>query len=225
MEGLLRNESGNQMLTTFVAVGTLITSVLMAPAAVATDPPPCRRDVITGECELQVSDDGNPPKTSATTTPGTKKPGGSACVFKGEIVPCRTDNGFFHAASGCYLTLLDGPVGLRNSNDPGDYPPGTKFYRCFKILGVVEGKPLGRLDLESVNIPPAQTRTIDPRVAARRVVETMTFVAPQLGLSPYVQSANHVGIVNVPIWMWVTDPGPTTTGPQTKTAALGGVSI
>ncbi|MEV5963722.1 hypothetical protein AB0L70_18280, partial [Kribbella sp. NPDC051952] len=48
---------------------------------------------------------------------------------------------------------------------------------------------------------------------------------PQLGLSPYVQSATHEGIVNVPIWMWVSDPGATTTGPQTKRAAVGGVAI
>ncbi|MEJ1110795.1 MULTISPECIES: hypothetical protein [unclassified Kribbella] len=53
----------------------------------------------------------------------------------------------------------------------------------------------------------------------------MVFVAPQLGLSPYVQSATHEGIVNVPIWMWVTDPGASTTGPLTERATLGGVTI
>ncbi|MFG1812325.1 hypothetical protein ACGFIF_01050 [Kribbella sp. NPDC049174] len=53
----------------------------------------------------------------------------------------------------------------------------------------------------------------------------MTFVAPQLGLSPYVQSATREGIVNVPIWMWITDPGENTTGPLSKQATLGGVTI
>ncbi|WP_329002951.1 hypothetical protein OHA18_07045 [Kribbella sp. NBC_00709] len=105
------------------------------------------------------------------------------------------------------------------------YPPGTKFYDCWVILDVVDGKPEGIEKYESVIRRPGQTRTIDPRVAAQRVVKTMSFIAPQLGLSPYVQSANHVGIVNVPIWMWVTDPGPTTTGPQTKRAAIEGVAI
>ncbi|WP_433167502.1 hypothetical protein [Kribbella sp. CA-247076] len=62
-------------------------------------------------------------------------------------------------------------------------------------------------------------------MAAQRVVETMEFVAPRLGLSPYVQSSTREGIVNVPVWMWVTDPGAHTTGPLTKRATLGGVTI
>ena len=53
----------------------------------------------------------------------------------------------------------------------------------------------------------------------------MVFVAPQLGLSPHVQSATGEGVVNVPIWMWVTDPGASTTGPLTKRATLSGVTI
>ncbi|MER7247983.1 hypothetical protein [Kribbella sp. NPDC000426] len=93
------------------------------------------------------------------------------------------------------------------------------------ILDVVDGKPEGIEKFESVIRRPGETRTIDPREAARRVVKTMSFVAPQLGVSPYVQSGGHVGIVNVPIWMWVTDPGAATTGPQTKRAAIGGVAI
>ncbi|MEU8223522.1 hypothetical protein [Kribbella sp. NPDC048915] len=218
------------MLTTAIATAILATS-LTAPTGVTdslTEPsqPPCRQNILLGQCELQVSDDGHPPTTSVVKTPGAKKPGGSACIFEGQAVPCRTTYGFFDVRSGCYLFSLGFPRSLEKSvGSASDYPPGTKFYGCWLILGVVEGKPVVQITMESVNRPPGEERTIDPRVAARRVVETMEFVAPGLGLSPYVQSADHVGIVNVPIWMWVTDPGPTTTGPQTKTATLGGVSI
>ncbi|MEU4295178.1 hypothetical protein AB0E63_43750 [Kribbella sp. NPDC026596] len=178
---------------------------------------------MTGQCELTAGDDGDPASESTQTTPGTKKPGGAKCVFKGQAVPCRTADGFFDAASGCYLTPQDAPSSL--VNPVSGYPSGTKFYRCWVILGVVDGRPQGIERFESVIREPGQTQTIDPRVAAQQVVETMTFIAPQLGLSPYVQSATHEGIVNVPVWMGVTDPGPTTTGPQTKRAAVGGVAI
>jgi len=57
------------------------------------------------------------------------------------------------------------------------------------------------------------------------VVETMNFVAPRLGLSPHAKRSTGAAFVNVPVWIWVTDPGPTTTGPQTVTATAGGVSI
>ncbi|MGW6200966.1 hypothetical protein ACWF0M_32795 [Kribbella sp. NPDC055110] len=203
-------------------------SIVGLSAAVA-DPTPqrpgCVISRVNGQCVYSVGDGGDPPKETVKTTPGVKKPGGSACVFQGQVVPCRTADGFFDAASGCYLYPLVAPRSLDIATGVSDYPPGTKFYGCWKILGIVDGKPFGEIIMESVNRPPGETRTIDPRVAARQVVKTMTFVAPQLRVSPYVQSADHVGIVNVPIWMWVTDPGPTTTGPQTKTAALGGVSI
>lgn len=189
------------------------------------DAPGCVTGWSTGQCVYSVGDDGHPPTASVKTTPGAKKTGESACVWEGQVVPCRDAGGFFDAASGCYLHPLARPRSLVSPSDVSDYPPGTKFYECWLILGVDEGRPVVQVTPESVNRPPGETRTIDPRVAARQVVETMTFVAPRLGVSPYVQSANHVGIVNVPIWMWVTDPGPTTTGPQTKTAALGGVSI
>lgn len=131
----------------------------------------------------------------------------------------------FDAASGCYLTPQDAPTSLVNSNLASGNPKGTKFYRCWVILSVVDGRPEGIERFESVIRPPGEPERIDPRVAAQRVVETMNFVAPQLGLSPYVQSATHEGVVNAPIWMWVTDPGSTTTGPQTKRAAIGGVAI
>jgi hypothetical protein len=195
-----------------------------ATAAVLDPPEPdCVINRVTGQCELTASDGGDPSSETTKATPGSKKPGGSRCVFEGQAVPCRTADGFFDAASGCYLTPQDAPTSL--VNPVSGYPPGTKFYRCWVILGVVDGRPQGIERFESVIREPGQTQTIDPRVAAQQVVETMDFVAPQLGLSPYVQSATHDGIVNVPVWMWVTDPGSTTTGPQTKRAAVGGVAI
>ncbi|MGW6283037.1 hypothetical protein [Kribbella sp. NPDC055071] len=172
---------------------------------------------------LTAGDESSTAADETSASPGSKKPGGSRCVFEGQTVPCRTEDGFFDAASGCYLTPTDTLVSMLVP--PGGYPPGTKYYRCWVILGVIEGRPDGIERFEPVVRPPGEPETIDPRVAAQQVVKTMTFVAPQLGLSPYVQSATHEAIVNVPIWMWVTDPGETTTGPQTKRAAVGGVTI
>jgi hypothetical protein len=199
-----------------------VIGLLPAFAGPRTDPPPCVTNWVTGQCTLEAGDDGHPQTTTVSTKPGATRPGGSGCVFEGQAVPCRTENGFFDAASHCYLTLSDTPLPTMG---PSDWPPGTKYYTCWAIIDVVKGKPQGIYRFEPVIRPPGAARRIDPRVAAREVLKTMRFVAPGLGVSPYVVSAEHVGIVNVPIWMWVTDPGPTTTGPQTKTAALGGVSI
>ncbi|GAA3148515.1 hypothetical protein JOF29_001157 [Kribbella aluminosa] len=44
----------------------------------------------------------------------------------------RTENGFFDAESHCYLTLSDTALPTMYG---ADYPPGTKYYRCWVILG------------------------------------------------------------------------------------------
>ncbi|WP_133803219.1 hypothetical protein [Kribbella caucasensis] len=152
----------------------------------------------------------------------TKKAVKAGCFYDGQPIPCKTSEGFWDPASGCYLTPKDKPLTF---SDTSKIPPGSKFYRCWYVYDVEDGKPVGEARFESVIREPGETQTIDPREAARQVVESMVFVAPQLGLSPYVQSAAHKGIVNVPVWMWVTDPGASTTGPLTKRAALGGVAI
>jgi len=212
------------MLRRVLSVGLLLSFMLSAQPAWADpvpDQPDCRRNVSTGECQLSVGDEPAEPGKGEGKKPVNV--GESGCFFKGEKLPCRTADGFFDAASGCYLTPQDSPSTL--TGDGTAYKPGTKFYRCWVILDVVGGRPEGIERFESVIREPGEPATMDPREAAREVVATMNFVAPHLGLSPYVQSATREGIVNVPIWMWVTDPGQTTTGPQTKTATLGGVTI
>jgi hypothetical protein len=232
LEGVLRSEQGGKVLTRVswtAAFGVLISLAAPQPSAFAdlpdttagTEPPTCRIDHISGQCELTAGQErSRPPASTAGDDKGVGKAG---CFFEGKQTPCRTADGFFDAASGCYLTPQDKPMTL--TGDGTGYPTGTKFYSCWVIFDVVDGKPQGIERFESVIREPGQPQTIDPRVAAQQVVETMDFVAPQLGLSPYVQSASHEGIVNVPIWMWVSDPGATTTGPQTKRAAIGGVAI
>jgi hypothetical protein len=209
------------------SVVVCMVSTSMAAAAVRNPPvpeePDCVFNRVTGQCQLTVRDENDPPSNSSKATPGMKEAGASGCAYKGQTIPCRTAEGFWDAASGCYLTPQDRPSSLVNS--ASDYPPGTKFYSCWVLLGVVDGRPVGEERFESVAREPGEPETVDPRVAAQRVVETMTFRAPQLGLSPHVQSASGDGIVNVPVWMWVTDPGANTTGPLTKQATLGGVTI
>lgn len=184
--------------------------------------PNCILNPLTGRCELSVTE------SKKWDQPG-KNPGKidssrrSSCRFKGQVIPCSTEEGFWDAATGCYLKLFP----PRTLGDLGEVPKTTRFYRCWKVFGVVDGRPDGEAVFETIrrDFVDEPVPTIDPREAARRVVETMDFVAPRLGLSPHVIGPARAAVVNVPVWMWVTDPGPTTTGPQTVTATAGGVSI
>jgi len=65
--------------------------------------------------------------------------------------------------------------------------------------------------------PPPQ---VDPQELARRVVDSMTLLGPDIA-SP--RAAGEY-IVGVPMWMWV-DQSPTTYGPNSASATAGGVTV
>ncbi|GAA1509407.1 hypothetical protein GCM10009741_02840 [Kribbella lupini] len=209
----------------------LLVGAVAAPtrafATTATDPlpeaeqPGCIVSQLSGLCELVVNDEVHQPGDEGK--PGkTTKASKTGCRFEGQEIPCKTADGFWDPGSRCYLTPQPQQMSL---TDNTKYPPGTKFYRCWYLLGVIDGKLDGLARFESEVREPGEQQTIDPRVAAQQVVATMNFVAPQLGLSPFVQSARREGVVNSPVWMWVTDPGESTTGPLSARVTLGGVTI
>jgi hypothetical protein len=71
---------------------------------------------------------------------------------------------------------------------------------------------------------PAAPGQVTPRSVAQQAVASMTFVAGQIGLAPPVR-AGSMGIVGEPVWMWIADPGESTTGPITRTATAGAITV
>lgn len=65
-------------------------------------------------------------------------------------------------------------------------------------------------------------RTVDPRVLALSLLDSMDLKAIDIGMVPR-EGPDYVGTVGAPVWMWVDDPTPTTWGPNTISA--GGVSM
>ncbi len=206
------------------SIATVLASTLLAPLQADADPEPgspeCRVSPSTGGCQFDVIDDGKP----ASNDPGKqgKTVSTSGCRFEGKVIPCTTEHGFWDPSTNCYLKPREKPFVI---GGVGDVPPGTKYYDCWVLQDVIDGKLSGIEKFESIVKEPGEVQTRDPREVAREVVDDMTFVAPQLGLSPFVQSARREGVVNSPVWMWVTDPGESTTGPLSAEATLDGVTI
>lgn len=206
---------------TAVLIGATLPAgqVPLTPAS-ALAGPDCDLDAASGLCRITVvkpekpgtQDDGKPETESVK----------SGCRREGKPLPCTTSQGFWDPATSCYLKQEAKPQIL---GGPGEITPGSTFYRCFYVYDVINGKPEVIERFDSVIREPGEVQTRDPREVAREVVDDMNFVAPQLGLSPFVQSARREGVVNSPIWMWVTDPGESTTGPLSARATLGGVTI
>lgn len=70
----------------------------------------------------------------------------------------------------------------------------------------------------------APVPTMTPAEAAAIVSKQMDLRGPTIGIVPE-DKPGRLGVVGMPVWMWVAEPGPTTYGPQTITGSAGGITI
>ena len=71
---------------------------------------------------------------------------------------------------------------------------------------------------------PSPLGAVSPRWLADRAVAAMSLRAPQIGMTGG-DPPDGMQWVGLPAWMWVADPGESTTGPVTRSAADGGISV
>ncbi len=69
---------------------------------------------------------------------------------------------------------------------------------------------------------PVQVAPPDPAVLAQQAVSQMVMLRPTIRMAPPPGSAGAV--VGVPVWMWI-ERDPSTTGPITKSASAGGITV
>jgi hypothetical protein len=68
------------------------------------------------------------------------------------------------------------------------------------------------------------TVTIDPVVLANRAIAAMNLDPITIGIVPE-SAPNRVGLVGLPVWMWVNNQTENTWGPITRSASEGPVSV
>lgn len=73
----------------------------------------------------------------------------------------------------------------------------------------------------AASAPPAPP---DPRQLAQQAVAAMKLSAITIGMVPDPR-AGSVGLVGMPNWMWVENPGPSTWGPITRRASAAGWTV
>ncbi|GAA1435917.1 hypothetical protein GCM10009616_34350 [Microlunatus lacustris] len=168
------------------------------------------------------------------TAPGTKKGskrGGSGstdsvnkstgsgprtCESKaGKPLPCSSAAGDYYAPRECYAKAAAGEV-----QDVARPPAGSSVYTCTPVYG--GGIPF-EITLEdgAAGAPPPPP---DPEVLARQAIAQMGLHAIEIGIVPEPRQG-RVGIIGMPTWMWVADPGPATTGPISRSATVRGFTV
>lgn len=139
------------------------------------------------------------------------------CYRLGKEVPCHSKLGTWYAPKFCWIDAMN-PQPAHDDPTFADIWNGHKdgtIYLCYSGLG---GSP-GYVWLPGGTVAPP-----NPADLAARAVEQMNLRAPVVGIVPEAR-AGYRGAVGLPVWLWVDDPGPSVTGPISRTASLRGYSV
>ena len=178
----------------------------------------------TGKCVITVSPTPEPAEPGTPTQPGvqpvksTGKPQKCVSSYSGKEVPCRDGNSWWSNDRDCYVSLAD-PQPPKSDTQWEGHTTGA-IYECYSpaIVGT------RMYTFWSATSPAGPAAPPDPRVLALRAIATMQLRAIEVGIVPEPQ-AGSVGIIGLPTWMWVADPGQHTWGPITRTASSAGYSV
>lgn len=133
-------------------------------------------------------------------------------------VPCTTEAGYWSNSYNCYISIAkpQPPDGDRawQGHEPGD----GAVYFCYQpqtgilILVWAQNRPA------DAGVGPT------PREVAQNAIDSMALQAIDIGIAPE-PGPDSVGIVGMPVWMWVANPNEHTFGPATASASAGGITV
>ena len=203
------------------AVGLLLVLQLGTFSSAAAGSPPVDCPVDQPYCSVEVTDPGG--SGSGGSGGGGSGGGGfAACVYPGSTseIPCQLpDYGWWNEAEGCYYQVMAPQPGPDSLQWAGHYPDGAVYTGWCAMPDGDPGSPFVLTEVW-LGTTPAGT---PPSAAemARRAVDSMALLGPQITMAPRLGST---GLVGLPVWMWAK-VSKTTWGPNTATATLPGISV
>ena len=185
---------------------SLVVVVFSAPASMAD----CTADPVTGEvvCDEEGGDD----------DAGGGNPGGgsSTCSYHGNEIPCTgPDGSAWSSTHGCWVGDVWDPGGEGAEPPPGQTTEDGAWHICYWPPPGSSWDPVWIANGE-VGIAPVQL--------AYRVITSMDLDPITIGIVPE-SGPDRVGLVGLPVWMWVDNQTDDTWGPITRSASEGPVSV
>lgn len=154
--------------------------------------------------------------------------------------PCDVEGFTFYAAQDRYVRALDHIRNERYRPPDGDLShlgywagpadQGWMFeWRKLAAIWSVGAFAWGERGLMWLAEAPGEAPVIivDPEEVAQQILNGMSFEPLEIGLAPRPLETDpqSIGLVGAPVWMWVTNAGPTTWGPIEESATVGGVTV
>ena len=138
---------------------------------------------------------------------------------RNEAVPCESEFGWWSADMKCYVRLADPQPAKSDAVWQGN--TDGAIYSC-RIGAPGVANPFGLF--WSASMPAGPAAPVDPAVVAQSIVEQMELRAITIGMVPEDRPGS-MGVVGLPLWMWVEAPSEQSFGPMTRSASLGGVTV
>lgn len=168
------------------------------------------KDPKTGEIKIKIVCPGTPGNNGGNPGGGVLK-----CFYLGNEIPCANNGAPWSATHSCWVT----PV------DPQDPPPEGKkdedgdWYYCTPPPPYIVQDDPPKVWIEE---PP--TTFVNPGELAARAVAAMDLEPIGIGIVPE-PGPDRMGLIGLPVWMWVANPAPNTYGPITRSASEAGVTV
>lgn len=202
------------MLRRFLALlamlgASLVLAVAVAPAANADG---CDVDEETGEVVCEDEDSGGNGGDNGSGNTG----GSSTCNYNGREIPCTGPMGsVWSSVHECWIGPSAEEIGDKLEPPPGQTNEDGAWRMCFF--------PPPGSSWEYTWVQTGEVG-IDPVVLANRAIASMDLDPIKIGIVPE-SGPNRVGLVGLPVWMWVDSPTDDTFGPITASASEGSVSV
>lgn len=214
----------------YLGAAVLIAMGTGASPSIAGGPECKKQSRDGGVCKITIKPAAPVQSGNGVITPigGSNTSGGSStrpqCVqFGNEQVPCSSNSGPWSNQNEAYCQPAS-PQPPASAAVWGGRTTGV-ILNCSVAPGGPPGSGGGQTwapDATAAGGAPVPTMT--PAEAAAIVIRQMDLRGPTVGIVPE-DRPDRLGVVGMPVWMWVAQPGPTTYGPQTITGSAGGITI
>lgn len=171
-----------------------------------------------GKCDVRGTFPGEPPKEPGKPPPGGDDDGGGGVCTdeKGTEVSCTSDFGAWVQSLHAWCKPEE--------PQPSTAPPAEGYVSYFCVApGSSVTEPFQMwLPPSLVSAPPP-----DPGRMAQELVARINFEAPDgvSGLEPLEKNPDSLGAVGLPVWLWIGQTSPKTTGPISDSASERGYTV
>ena len=214
-----------RILVALAAILAMVTQPISVARAAPVECPGGYLNIQTQTCVISIVAPGTPRGQADSGQPDVVDQGGSvsACTNSSfganEPVPCEADGGYWSNEKQCYVKLAD-------PQPPKDNPVWQgrttgAIYGCTVGAG---GAAWPSASVWSDSAPAGPAAPVDPAAVAQTIVTQIELRAITIGMVPE-EFAGSMGVVGLPVWMWVDTPSEQTYGPMTRSASLGGVTV